>query len=231
MASSTIGSNVNKKVVLIDFDGVILRNCSAYNVVVHRCEQYVNRHISIRNPVKIKEINNQLYETYGHTAIGLRKMGFDVTVEEFNRFVYGYIDKSYFRDVRAENNAHIKDFANLRQHYIDQGVQMFVFSNAPDVWCKTALVEMDPQFSDIETLSSVMTSNLKPEEECYNVIEKAFSSDHDLWFIDDKLQNMVPVMNRPRWKKLLLTNATMDDPVKIKEDLYTIQSLKPLLKT
>lgn len=225
MAAST------RKTILLDFDGVVLKKSSAYSLVVNRCEQYVNRFVNIRNPVKVKELNKQLYETYGHTVLGLRNIGFDVTPEEFNRFVYGYFDKTYFRDVRPENYQHIKDFKKLVEKLQETETPFYIFSNAPDIWCKTVLMEMDPSFSKIETLADITNKHLKPEVSCFDAIENILPSDHDIWFVDDKMQNMSTIMNRPRWKKLLYTNAAMDDPVKIKDDLFAIQSFRPIVKS
>lgn len=210
-----------KTAVLIDFDGVILKNHSAHSVVVSRCNNYLQRHIKVRNPVKVSEINNALYKTYGHTVLGLRKVGFNVDVNEFNSAVYDTFD--YYNNFKNLSKTHSRDIEDLNI-FIDscynEGLTPIIFSNAPDVWCQSILSYMDKNLCNIPTLSDITQVHLKPTKACYDEVEKKLHQYENIVFLDDSMANFKAISNNKKWLKILVSQIQQDTLLKITDELY-----------
>lgn len=201
----------DKHALLLDFDGVILRHCKLHSAVYSRCQKFVHMHIdSIRNPVKIAELNKSLYESSGHTVIGLQKLGYDVKVHEFNQFVYDHINYTSLADFASSNKNLVHDMLALKDFCDNSGVSLGIFSNAPNQWCKTILHYIDPDLETIPTLSYITDNYLKPSDACYKHAQRAFRSYKHVTFVDDKMINLVS----PRissWTKVWVSESPQDE--------------------
>lgn len=197
----------NMAVLLLDFDGVILRNHSIHGHVSSRCNSFTQRYIPIRNPIKMRQINNEMYESYGHTVIGLRALGFDADINEFNHYVYDRIDMGSLRDVKTTHKRDIQQTKEMLAHVKHKEIEVRLLTNAPDVWCQTILSMMgvDP----IEKISTL--GMLKPENSCFNHVEQLFPMDQKFIFVDDKIINLRGVMTRPHWQRVLFMGADTTD--------------------
>lgn len=216
MQIERLRTQTQKKAVLLDFDGVILRKCKLHNDVYMRCQQYVNKHIRIRNPVKLAEINKVLYESSGHTVLGLHKFGYDVDVHGFNKFVYDYLDYHSLQSLRKSQSKFIDDLKFLREYCEKHNFKMAVFSNAPDHWCKTVLHYMSKDLEDIETLSYITNINLKPTDACYKIVEKQFRKFDHVFLVHDKMINLTsPILKH--WTKVWVSETKQDSIIEIPE--------------
>ena len=73
------------KSLILDIDGVLVRDKALLNHVKHNCVQYVRHKMpEVKAPAQMNEI---LYSNYGHTAKGLRK-AYKINTDDFNKFVY-----------------------------------------------------------------------------------------------------------------------------------------------
>lgn len=219
-ASTSVLSSKPKRAILLDFDGVVLKKCAAHDLVASRSHMYVKRFI----PRASDSLCNEIYTTYGHTVRGLQALGFNANKTTYNQFVYQYIDQTYFQDVRAEQR-HQRATADLFKFVgtcIRYEIPLYIFSNAPDGWCKTALKVMDPK-GDLEaampSLSHLMNDSFKPDKSVYDNIEKVLSEE-ELWFVDDRLANFVPIMDNLRWKKTLICEYDADDHVQVNNSFF-----------
>lgn len=198
--------------LLLDFDGVLLRNHPIYDTISHRCQTFAQRYAPIRNPIKMGQINREMYECYGHTVLGLRALGYKVSLNEFNHHVYNNIDFKSLNDVRYTHKGDIRQVKNMLQRVKheelygdnkDNKVTIRLMSNAPDTWCETVLDMMGlDQIEKVQTLCY-----LKPEQNCYEFVERQYPEERNFILVDDKMINFKGVMQRPTWNKILYTGC------------------------
>ena len=190
------------QVILLDFDGVILRRHPVHDTVAVRCKSFVQNCIPIRNPVRVQKLNQEMYEAYGHTVLGLQSLGYPVTTQEFNDYVYTGLNLSSLQNVRDTHERDISRVNKLLNTVKDMpNVRVKLFSNAPETWCYTVLDMMG--ITPIERLP--LQEYLKPEEAAYNLVESLNPDAETFFFVDDKVTNFKNIMDRPHWKKLLYT--------------------------
>jgi FMN phosphatase YigB (HAD superfamily) len=208
------------KLLLLDFDGVIFKNNKMHNVVSQRCEYFVNKYIKTSIPSKI---NKQLYQSTGHTLLGLKKLGIKPipTIDEFNDYVYKDIFKDFnhktFLDSIDEKQK--KELTILKK--ISKTNPPYIFSNAPDIWTNTITeILLDTVFP---TTTSITSPYIKPNKIAYIKIENHLK-DNSFVFIDDKIQNLPFVSSK--WTRVWLND---EDNLKISEDFYFIKSLEELV--
>ena len=199
-----------KNTLLLDFDGVVFKNHKLHNLVSHRCEMFVSKY----NIPKV--INKQLYQSTGHTIIGLKRLGVKPvpTIEEFNEYIYKDIDyKSIINSIDDKQKKTLKKITRITTPYI--------FSNAPDVWCDTiSEILFNKQFP---TTSKFTGSLVKPDPRAYMKIEKHLKSDHYI-FVDDKIENL-PYIS-PKWTRIWMNDTYS---MKVQDDLYFITDLDHLI--
>jgi FMN phosphatase YigB (HAD superfamily) len=177
---------MNSKAILLDMDGVIFRNHSAHKQISLRCESFVKKITKVKNPI---EINRYLYQTTGHTYLGLKKLGYNVTLEEFNKYVYS--DLSILDSVN--NNIAL---TNLKKRCMELQIPIYIFSNAPSIWCQTILHQMDCNIPILDF------PYLKPTNQTYGYIQNQIPY-KQLFFVDDSFINLLPVNENNRWIKFL----------------------------
>lgn len=221
-----------QKALLLDFDGVILRKHPAHNAIALRCQKYANKHLKFRNPIKLREINASLYKTYGHTVLGLRALGYDVCIREFNDQVYQSFPYDYaFRDLQETNHHEIKAVKDILNQAKKRGIKTYLFSNAPDIWCFSILnymgLNIDRWFDG--SLSSITEKHLKPETECFTLARSKLSSVEQFIFIDDSFINFKNVLEDPQWKLLLLSPEIQIDPIMVTPSLCISNELSDIL--
>lgn len=194
-------------ILLLDFDGVLLRKHPIYESVSVRCQSYAQKFIPLRNPVKIKQTNQELYESYGHTMLGLRALGYPVELSDFNHQVYSNIDLKSLINVRETHKQDIEAIKTMLSTVRDAGIEYRLFTNAPDIWCQTILQHMGLDAIEKANIASF----LKPEQASYERIEKMFPNERHFIFVDDKLVNLKGVMKRPTWHRVLFMGADATD--------------------
>ena len=196
-------------VLLLDFDGVLLRNHPIYHTVSARCQSFAQRYVPVRNPIKTAQINKEMYECYGHTVLGLRAIGYKVSVNEFNHHVYNNIDFKSLGTVRETHKKDIRQVKEMLQRVKNDGdnVMIRLMSNAPDNWCETVLDMMG-----LDQIEKVQTPcYLKPEQSCYEYVERQYPDERSFILVDDKMINFKGVMQRPTWNKVLFTGCDASD--------------------
>ncbi len=231
------------RVVLLDMDGVILRHPKAITHVSRQCVHYVAQKLVIDHPSAYK-LNKLLYQRFGHTLLGLERLydyDLEKTVPEFNDYVYpsyllGHIvwttkEDPIWTDMR-------KDLAVLLDACDHQGIPVHVFSNAPEVWCRMALSQMnvDPlRFGSIlSSGDAVVQCSLKPQKVVYKKVRKHLEtkygvSDLDLYFIDDSFHNLVPVMDQPKWRAIHMDKDKLRTKNHYLTSIHTLRDLTELI--
>jgi hypothetical protein len=206
---------------LIDFDGVILRRHPVHGAVALRCSQYVA--LKTRLPIRRAELlNREMYESCGHTMLGLARLGVPCSVAEFDTFVYGDLD--YDAAFGGICDTHAEDIHALRRLLVacaDLGFSPAVLSNAPAAYCREVLGRMAAltahQGLEIDALRSnvLRPRALKPTELAYDALDAelygAASPSARIVLVDDKLANLLPACARPNWIPILFSPAPPED--------------------
>jgi FMN phosphatase YigB (HAD superfamily) len=213
------------RALLLDFDGVVLRKHHAHDVVSMRCRKYVQKFVPIRNPVKANELNRHLYRTHGHTVLGLRKIGYDVEVNEFNNQVYSSIPYTQlFNKIQSTHVEDIKSVLKVLNYCKSNDIDVHLFSNAPDVWCLQILhamgIDVEAYFEG--SLSVITGTYLKPEKECYDAVKVILNKYDQICFVDDTLVNFQHVYHDQKWTNLLMSHDVQVEPIPITEKMAMI---------
>lgn len=218
-----ISYNRPNSVVLVDFDGVVLRNKRVLEAVKDRVDKYVGKVMRIDDLYKATKVNQYLYKQYGHSLIGLQKViGDDAgDVVDFNKFVYEDINigRDDFYGAKKEI---VKDWEPFLNRMECLGMDVHIFSNAPKEWCLN--------FIDSKKVNGFVSDNLpnkseflKPSYEVYDVVS-AWYWGKQVYFIDDKIQNLVK--KHPMWTNVLFDPNIDCDLVRLDNNLWVIKSLR-----
>ena len=206
--------------LLLDFDGVILRNHRISNIIVNRCQSMVHKCIKHLDFESCKRINKNLYESTGHTVLGLQRLGYkDLLISEFDELVYQKIDyKVELSDISSTHASDIENVKNLYNYCKTKGIDMWIFSNAPDSWCHSISHMMD-----LPILPSTRphVSTLKPDPKCYLEIERKIKSDKYI-FVDDKMMNLMKAPDH--WTCVWMSDLQQD----VSDNFSVIKSMKNL---
>ncbi len=208
---------MQRKVVLLDVDGVVYRNPRVLQHVGHKCVKYVSKKLQIDLPAA-QNINKTLYQKFGHTLLGMQRvydMHIEDILEEFNAYVYDRTTMKYLKE-----SGHDESMDHLRQEMKDfvefcnyKDVPVHLFSNAPYRWCREISHMLDianvvPSQNIIHSGHLEMGYYLKPERTVYKQVEtylrymyqdEAHEDCLKFVFVDDSLTNLVPVMDRKDW--------------------------------
>lgn len=187
------------RVLLLDLDEVVFRHPAAHAVVSRRVVGLMSRTLSLPHQAA-GALNRQLYEKHGHTLIGLRKeLAVRLSVTDFNAAVYA--PETLAEVARLPRHPHTaqraSEAARLLIEMRRRDVDVYVFSNAPRLWCDFALglVGLGGVFAperlltsdscDLDTCDLV----LKPSSLSYEIVQHAVRSSR-IAFVDDSLRNL-----------------------------------------
>jgi FMN phosphatase YigB (HAD superfamily) len=168
------------------------------------------------------DINKSLYQSAGHTLLGLQKLGYETSLDDFNKYVYGGLDYSILRDDLSDLHKHdVEVMKTMKSMCADNGVDVYIFSNAPDVWCDTV---SEALFSfTFPTTSSFTNGLFKPNPFTYTKVDQHLNSDR-YFFVDDKIINFVNMPKTGKWKGCWLNNEEMsqDNDILFAKDLSDV---------
>jgi FMN phosphatase YigB (HAD superfamily) len=198
-----------RKTLLLDFDGVILNTPRSAKVVSIKANKFVQKflHTSTHHSTII---NKYLYKTFGHTAIGLQKLGYDTDIQEYNRFVYNDIDyKTIFGELQYTHSKDIENVNKIIDHCRRKNINISIFSNSPSVWYINALYYMGINTS---TLSAIdLENHIKPNKIVFDTIEKKYLDCDRFIFVDDSFVNFSNTLMNPKWYNIMLDTGTTEN--------------------
>lgn len=224
-----------KKVVLVDFDGVILRNKQADVQVAKRAGIYTWRKINsikshnqkLISPNQASDISYNLYKGYGHTLTGLKSIGVpNCHMKDYNKLVYDTID---YEKLRKYNN-NFDDMRELINYCIEHHHEIYFFSNAPYRWMYNILKDNQDILSSVHDVRKVLDINeddenyLKPYAHIYDKINSHFQKENII-FIDDNIGNFKPIINNITWTNILFCSSNK----KINNRLYFVDDLVKMI--
>lgn len=183
------------KTLLLDIDGVVIRDKPLLDHVKNNCVAYVKAKLPhCKDP---HETNRLLYLVNGHTARGLHNT-FKIDTRDFNQKIYDRNLISHLADVLAtdEFQREAKEIHDITR----DGWKVTLFTNAPWIWAhKVALAIGDDV--GVRCSGNPMETPLKPEAEAY-----MFTKDSPIVFVDDSLKNLGTVRDLKDWKCVHFTD-------------------------
>lgn len=178
------------KSLLLDIDGVIVRDKLLMAHVSDNCVKYVQSKLpECRDPRKLNQV---LYLTHGHTARGLTH-SFGIKTSDFNDFVY---DKSLMEHLGSVLSTHeFQDDAKEIRDFSKKGWKVTLFTNAPAQWgTSVARAIGDDVFLKCPG-NDVNKSSLKPDASAFTDFPKTQTH----IYVDDSLKNLGTARWLPNW--------------------------------
>ena len=175
-----------QKILLLDIDGVILKDKLLLHNVRENVVDYVQKRVPIKNLdiMQARHLNKLLYSSYGHTLRGMRiafpEHAEQYTNVDFSHHVYNkkllsnlldYIDKSdEFKVIQTE-------LQSVLNHCNDRNIPIHVLSNSPIEWSLPIFTSLDVSHmvisgdtifhSDHPYFNNVL---LKPDKKFYTTV-------------------------------------------------------------
>lgn len=232
--NSTIKS---KKVMLLDYDGVVLRNNVASNLIAKRAGLYTRNVISMKNNYLVEnraaeDMCFNLYKGFGHTLLGINAVGINdpqVSLKYYNDFVYSHID---YDELRLTNND-MQDVKKLVELCHERGINTYMFSNSPKMWIKQTLghkqQELARDIFDVRDILNIRDDDatmLKPQFAIYDLIDHIFK-DYNIIFVDDSACNFQYTLSKSNWTNILFSklNCSPNKRMHMINDLDKIEDI------
>lgn len=176
------------KSLILDIDGVLVRDKPLLNHVQTNCVKYIKNKIpTCKDP---HNLNRLLFTTYGHTARGLQKMC-SVDTSDFNEFVY---DKQVITRLwEVLSGTEFQQEAAEIHQLTNTGWKVSLFTNSPIEWAGQVAKAISDEVY-INCPDSKLFSPLKPEIEAYD-----FPKHHVHIFVDDQVRNLQPALKLANW--------------------------------
>jgi hypothetical protein len=212
-----------KKIALVDFDGVILRSKEPNVYIKNKIEKYVKKSFRLKDMASAEKLNKELYIRYGHTYLGLQKMGKVSSLRDFNEYVYGDTREYNGMTLTKEENKEWQDFlAEMKK--LD--IQVKLFSNADKRWMAN-FIGYNPDYFSFHDLMSLYEEPfysrlLKPKRDIYDLANSKYP-DGLFYFIDDKVSNFGPIYHDMRWHNLWISTGDVNEAkyTKLGDRLYS----------
>lgn len=197
--------------VLLDFDGVMIRDKNLLQYQAKRSAKFVKTHTQL--PLKAAEfVNTKYFPHHGHTVLMLNKIfSKSVSLEEYNDYVF---DTSNIRRlaITKEIMAHGKAFKPIFDRY-----ETSIFTNAHINWVNHFLDAFD--LSPKYVIWPQDLSYLKPHEKAYDYVDQCIHNSRKV-FVDDSKVNLVYPQSL-KWHTMHYTES--DSPEFIKQRLVDIE--------
>jgi FMN phosphatase YigB (HAD superfamily) len=225
-----------KRVLLLDYDGVVLRNNVANSLVSKRAGLYTRNVISIKNNFMVdtkasSDLCFNLYKGYGHTLSGLNAVGINqpsVSLKNYNNFVYSCID---YEELQLTNND-MNDVKQVVDFCQKKNINLYMFSNSPKYWIHQTLgkeKELTRYIIDIRDVLNIRDDDatmLKPKPAIYDLIDEMFR-DTNIVFLDDSACNFQSTLTRPNWTNVLYcqVNCKPSKNMQMINELHKIEEI------
>ena len=205
-----------KKTLLLDYDGVVLRNTYLSQYQLNRSAKFVQKHSHLSYQT-CKEINSKYYPKHGHTVTLINKMfNKNVTLEEYNDYVFSLRHlKKLNHLVDAQTYEHGNAFNKLFEFCQANNMQWHTYTNAHINWVLNFSNLLDlPMISAKNIIWPLDISLLKPNKVSYDIIEKELCDyGSSFTMVDDSLLNLTIPRERPnKWMPIhFKENHKVDD--------------------
>lgn len=182
------------KILVLDVDGVLIRDHHVIDQVKQRCEAYTAKKLPGCDPV---QTNKSLYLSHGHTAKGLRDVhGIDTT--DFNSFVYH--ERLFDSLYEVIYGTEFQRDAQKIHALVSEGWHITLFSNAPYAWVQPVALAIS------DDVSITCFEGIKPEPVAFASFPNAVTK----MYVDDSLKNLGSVRWKSNWHTVHFTHGEID---------------------
>lgn len=189
------------KSLLLDIDGVLIRDQGLLKHVKDNCVQYVrNKLPDCKDP---KQVNHILYLSYGHTARGLAQ-AFQIDTRDFNEKVYDKRLLDHLAEVLY--GTEFQQEAKQVHELCDAGWKLTLFTNSPIEWARPVSEAIGGTIFISCPGPDLTLSPLKPEASAF----LNFPKHHTHLYVDDSLKNLGTARWLPNWKPIHFTDGPKD---------------------
>ena len=198
------------KSLVLDIDGVLLRDRNLIDHVRHNCERYVKAKLpDCKEPVRV---NRLLYKTCGHTARGLQTL-FGVDTSDFNKCVYDVPLRTRLWETLSSTEFQ-QEAAEIHK-FTQNGWRITLFTNSPIEWAGQVASAIGPDVFLVCPGNDVTQCALKPEAAAYRTFDK--NPHHTHIFVDDSITNLLTARWLQNWKPVYF-NEHKHEPGSLKPD-------------
>ena len=190
------------KSLLIDIDGVLVRDKLLLEHVKSNCVEYVRAKLpECKDPIMT---NKHLYMAHGHTARGLQTV-FQMDVSDFNEKVYDKRVIDHLAEViyGSEFQLEAKELYALTK----RGWDVTLFTNSPLVWAMPVSLAIGDTINVKCSGPDANTSFFKPEVAMYT----GFSPTQTHIYVDDSLKNVGTARWIPNWHPVYFNEGPKED--------------------
>lgn len=189
------------KSLVLDIDGVLVRDRRLLAHVRHNCVRYVAKKLpDCKDPAYTNKI---LYATAGHTARGLRN-SFGIDTSDFNKEVYDRPVRDRLWEVLS--GTQFQEEAKELHELMKNGWRVTLFTNSPIEWAGQVAHAISDEVYVVCPGNDVTESPLKPEATAYT----NFAKNHTHIFVDDSPTNLVTARWLPNWHPVHFNPGKME---------------------
>ena len=169
------------KSLVLDIDGVLIRDRRLLDHVRHNCVRYVAKKLpECKDPAYT---NRLLYVTAGHTARGLQN-SFGIDTSDFNKEVYDRPVRDRLWEVLC--GTQFQEDAKEIHELTQNGWRVTLFTNSPIEWAGEVARAIGDEVYVVCPGSNIVESPIKPEARAFT----DFAKHHTHIFVDDSLTNL-----------------------------------------
>jgi len=189
------------KSLLLDVDGVLVRDKLLMNHLNENCVKYVQS--KMPDSKNAREINRLMYMTSGHTARGLHN-NFGIDTSDFNEKVY---DKKLIEHLsEVLSTFEFQEEAKYIHEWNKDYWKVTLFTNAPVVWAGTVARAISDEIYIRAGPENAMSGPLKPDAAAYADFPKTYTN----IFVDDSLKNLAATRWMPNWHPVHFSQEPAD---------------------
>lgn len=186
------------KSLLLDIDGVLVRDPLLLQHVKSNCVEYVRAKLpECKDPV---QTNAHLYLAHGHTALGLQK-SFKVDTSDFHEKVYDKRLMDHLAEVIYGTEFQMD--AEIIHGLTREGWDVTLFTNSPSQWATPVARAIGDNIKVKCAGPDARRSYLKPEALFY----KGFPTSQTHIYVDDSLKNLGTARFLPNWVPVHFTDG------------------------
>lgn len=189
------------KSLLLDIDGVLVRDKALLSHVKDNCVRYVQTKFpDSKNP---EEINKMLYLAHGHTAVGLRHVykmendGYDFNSKVYDKKLLEHLSEVIYG---TEFQREAKEIHSL----ISDGMNVTLFTNSPIEWAGPVARAISDEIHI--SCTNADSEFLKPDAAAYSF----FPDNRNYMYVDDSLKNLGATRRMKNWQQLYFGNDEVD---------------------
>ena len=194
------------KTLLLDYDGVVLRNKTCTQYQLRRSARFVQSKTNF-SMEQSELINKTHYIKYGHTVNMLNIMfNSRTTLEEYNEFVFDTNKiKKLNRFIDKETHTHGMKFNNVITKCENENINWYIYTNAHINWVKHFSNLMSLPINENKIIWPENLDLLKPHLKSYDRIDSMFP-DHKFMMVDDSIGNLF-IPEKKSWDTMLFGPA------------------------